>query len=392
MKNYKQLWIVAPFITTIFGIGALNLLSEDRPDSPTENRTLQQVPGLENIANKDYGTTYETYYTDQFIGRDELLKLYTKQEIKSNKSTVRDHYIIDNEWILPRKRYKYDDETINLAANKLNEYSKQISEKGREVYFVSTPCKSQALEHMYPEYAEQGYALENVSKFGEMLDENHIDFINIDEHFNENFSEEEKETMYFKTDHHWNGVGAFEGFKYIINNMNTINVDSKELLENDNFKRHNINDKNFMGSYNRNLFYIFSQDEDIPYIYSKNSKKYKYFNHDGNDYQPADENSLIATEKDLGNITYAGAYTSDIPLYKIINEDAPIDKNIMIVRDSYQAPTTLLFADLFKSVEILDPRNTIDITPSKAIEQYDPDIVMFMFNSETYEYMVDMIK
>lgn len=392
MKNYKQLWIAIPFMIIIFGIGTLNLLSKDKTDSQTENRVLQQAPGLENIINKDYATIYESYYTDQFIGRDRLLKLYTKLEIISNKSTIRGHYIVDNEWIMPGKVKKQDDETITSTANKLSEYSKQISKEGREIYYVSTPCKSQALDHIYPKYAEEGFALDNVSKFGDRLDKRYINFINIDKYFNENFSEKEKEDMYFKTDHHWNGIGGFEGFKYIINKMNVLNMDNKKLLEDDNFIRINKTDKNFIGSYNRNLFYLFSQKENIPYIYSKNSKKYKYFNDDGNGYQPIDGDLLISTEKDLSDTTYGGAYTNDIPLYKVINEDAPIDKKIMIIRDSYQAPTTLLFADLFKSVEILDPRNTVDITPSKAIEKYNPDIVMFMFNSETYSYMVDMIQ
>lgn len=391
MKNYKQLWIVIPFITTIFGIGILNLLSKDKLDSQTENRTLQQAPGIENIVNKDYSTIYENYYTDQFIERDNLLKLYTKLEIMTKKSTVRNHYIIDNKWIMPKVVNKQDDKIINDVSSKLNEYVKQITKYGRKIYYVSTPCKSQALNHLYPKYVQEDFSLDNVSRFGDRLDKGYINFINIDKYFNQNFTEEEKENMYFKTDHHWNSVGAFEGFKHIINDM-SIPYNANMLLEDEVFEQINITDKNFIGSYNRNLFYILSQKENIPYIYSKNSENYKYFNNNGSYYYEVDKNALISTEKDLNDITYGGCYTADIPLYKIVNEDAPIDKKIMIIRDSYQAPTTLLFAELFKSVEILDPRNNIDITPSKAIKMYDPDIVMFMFNSETYNWMVDMIK
>ena len=36
MKNYKQLWIVIPFITTIFGIGILNLLYKESESGPPE--------------------------------------------------------------------------------------------------------------------------------------------------------------------------------------------------------------------------------------------------------------------------------------------------------------------------------------------------------------------
>ena len=392
MKNYKQFWITIPFILVLFGIGILNILSKDKTESLTENRALQQAPGIENIINRDYPSVYETYYTDQFIKRDELLKLYTKLEISMDKSTVRGYHIVDNKWIMPGNVKKQEDKDIKKEANKLNDFSKQISKKGRDIYYVSTPCKSQALKHLYPKYAEDGFALQNVSKFGSYLNKNYIDFINLDKYFNDEFTDKEKEQMYFKTDHHWNGLGAYEGFKYIINNMHILDKKDEKLISDQNFVKYKELDKNFIGSYNRNLFYLFSKDEDIPYVYSKQSGKYEYFNFNGNEYVPIDQNQIISTEKSFDELTYGGAYTNDIPLYKIKNKNAPIDKKIMIVRDSYQAPTTLLFADLFKSVEILDPRNTIDANVSKAIEQSDPDIAMFMFNSETYGGMVDIVK
>ncbi|MFR8869288.1 alginate O-acetyltransferase AlgX-related protein [Paraclostridium sordellii] len=392
MKKIKYFWLTVPFIVVIFGVGILNLLSKDEAESLNENRSLQQAPGIENIINRDYPKIYERYYTDQFINRDLLLKLYTKLQIKMNKSTVRGYYIIDNKWIMPNKVAKQNYNQIKSTADKVNKFSRKIKKDGREIYYVSTPCKSQVLDELYPKYAGKGFALENVSKFGQNLDENYINFINIDKYFNSEFSQKEKEKMYFKTDHHWNGIGAFEGFKYIIKNMNVLNENNKNLIDNSNFEKREITNKEFLGSYNRNLFSLFSKDENIPYVNSKERKKYKYFNNNGQGYEISDENKLISTKKTFDEITYGGAYTNDIPLYKIKNKDAPINKKLLIVRDSYQAPTTLLFADLFSSVEILDPRNDIDLNVSKVVNESDPDIVLFMFNSETYGGMVDLIK
>ncbi|CEK30129.1 membrane protein [[Clostridium] sordellii] len=392
MKKIKYFWLTVPFIVFIFGVGILNLLSKDKAESLNENRSLQQAPGIENIINRDYPKIYETYYTDQFINRDSLLKLYTKLQIKMNKSTVRGYYIIDNKWIMPNKVGKQKDEQIKHIADKVNEFSKKIKKDSREIYYISTPCKSQALDGLYPKFAGKGFALENVSKFGQNLDENYINFINIDKYFHNEFSEKEKEKMYFKTDHHWNGIGAFEGFKYIIKNMNVLNENNKDLIDDSNFEISEIANKKFLGSYNRNLFSLFSKDENIPYVNSKGRKKYEYFNNNGQGYEISDESKLISTEKNFDEITYGGAYTSDIPLYKIENKDAPINKKVLIVRDSYQAPTTLLFADLFNSVEILDPRNNIDLNVSKVVNESNPDVVVFMFNSETYGGMVDLIK
>ena len=79
----------------------------------------------------------------------------------------------------------------------------------------------------------------------------------------------------------------------------------------------------------------------------------------------------------------------------IKNKKGLVNKKILIFRDSYQAPTTWLFADLFKEVEIIDPRNIekINKTYKEMILESNPNIVMFMYNSSGFDSMVDeMIK
>ena len=52
---------------------------------------------------------------------------------------------------------------------------------------------------------------------------------------------------------------------------------------------------------------------------------------------------------------------------------------------------TLLLADMFKEVEIADPRNinSIDKTYKEMIEESNADIVMFMYNSFGFAQMLD---
>jgi hypothetical protein len=393
MSNRKQLWIVVPFLTVVVGISIINLLSLDRLESSAENRMLQQKPGINNIINKDHSTLYETYYTDQFLGRDRLLKLYTKLEVAMKKSTVRDYYIINDEWIMPINVAKKQLKELQKYANKLNNFAKSIDKESKDIFYVSTPSKSIALNHLYPKYAERNYGIQNIKKFISLLDRNNIESINIDENFKESFTKEELESFYFKTDHHWNGLGAFEGFKHIIKETNYLSDDDyNEIFSENNYIKYDDTSKSFLGSYNRNLFSIFDKDENVPYIYNQNSKEYEFLNYNGIEYTPMEEKLIIAPERDLEEITYGGAYTYDLPLYKVINNEAPIKKKILIVRDSFQAPTTLMFSDLFETVEVLDPRNSMDLTPSKVINDSDPDIVMFMFNSSSFGNMVDLVK
>lgn len=62
MKKIKYLLLIVFFIVVIFGIGILNILSKDKMENLTENRSLQQAPGIENIISRDYPKIYETYY------------------------------------------------------------------------------------------------------------------------------------------------------------------------------------------------------------------------------------------------------------------------------------------------------------------------------------------
>lgn len=390
MNSKRCLWLTIPFMLTICTVGIVNILTTDKVQSDAENRTLQQRPGIQNIINKDYPQLYETYYTDQFVGRDRLLKLYTKLEIAMNKSTVRGYYIIDNEWILPQKISKKDSINLINQAEKLNNIAENLKKQNKDVYFVSTPAKSIALNHLYSKYSENGYGMENLEEFISKLDDKNITTINIDEYFSKNFNEKEVESFYFKTDHHWNGLGAFEGFKNIINNMNYLEKQEIDKIFS-NYKKSIIKDKLFLGSYNRNLFSLLSKKEEIQYMYKDNTKEYEYYNYNGNEYEVVEKESIISPEIRFDEITYAGAYTYDLPLYKIVNNDAPIKKKILIVKDSFQNATTLMFADFFETVEVLDPRNEMVADCLNIIEKNNPDIVMFMFNSETFDSMIDIV-
>lgn len=391
MKLQKEHWLVIPFIFSIFSVSVINILSADRESSPVENRILQQAPNLENFKTKDYFSLYDKYYTDQFFGRDEMLKLYANYERKTNHSTVKNHYIINDEWILSKKIEKISDEDLQRRADILNYFSTIPKDSGKDIYYISTPCKSQALDHLYPKYSESNYVLDNLNRFKQKINKQYVNFINIDQHFNDNLSNEEKEHMYLKTDHHWNGIGALEGFKYIIKNMNILNDENEYLISDDNYTIQIDKDKEVMGSYNINTFNMLSPKDDIPYIRSKQNNKYNFYTYQSGEYIKIDESEIVATGKNNTQLTYSQAYIQDQSLYKVVNENAPIDKKVLIIKDSYQAPTSIWFADIFKTVEVFDPRIDTSIYPSQLVKDEETDIILYMFNSATFESMVDRL-
>lgn len=390
MNQNKAKFIAIPFIILIFGLFFINIINPDKEVSASENRALKQRPTKEDKEDKSYASDYEAYYSDQFAFREELSNMYTKLEILLGKNKVKNYYLLDDNWIMPTPVKNIDESKIKSIANNLNNMARIGKKSNKEIYYVSTPHKENILAHMYEKgIKDVGNAQKNKDMLKEYIDKDDVKFIDLDNYFLNNFDKDKLESFYFKTDHHWNGIGAFEGFKYIIEKMNVV-----ENISRDDYTITNLDRGYFLGSYNKNLNKLVDENEEIPYVHLKDKSNYKYFRYDGKKEFEIKEEQCLASARNKDDILYGGAYMFGEAFVKLQNEDALIDKKIIIFRDSYQAPTSWLFADIFKEVQIVDPRHvkSIDMSCSEILEKSDADIAMFMYNSVDFEEMIGEMK
>lgn len=386
MNKKKASYIIIPFLTIVFGFLILNIITPDKKYSIAENRNLEKKPVLKDIKEGEFASKFESYYNDQFALRDEMISINKKSEVKLNKTKVGNYYLVDNNWILgmfPKL----------LSENQLNDYSNAINELSeislnKDVYFTMMPHKTNILKHLYPKYVDTTENIDiNKNEFSRRLESDIVTYIDMDEYMLNNFSQDELERLYFKTDHHWTGIGAFENFKMMASRMD-LEVSQDELNNHfDRYKTTTVKSKNFIGSYNRNLDMIVEEEEYANYAYIDNTK----YTYELNGKKKKEED-IIATSRNDKEWDYGGGYIrgAQTNILTVKNEDALVDKKILIFRDSYQAPTTWLFADLFREVEIADPRNIdkIDKTYKEIIEESNSDIVMFMYNSFGFDSMI----
>ena len=311
---------------------------------------------------------------------------------EKDRFIVGNYYLTENNWLLGKFSKIISDNKMQVYANEINNLSKLAKSQGKDTYFVSMTHKTNMLKHLYPSFVENKNNLDlNKDSLESKLDKRYISFIDIDRYFIENFSEKERETFYFKTDHHWNGIGAFKGFEFIIKNTN-LGLSSNEVSDYmSKYKVKVIKDKEFIGSYNRKLNFIVKDKEFANYVYKKGSKL-EYFITDGNKEHKLNEEKIMATLRNKNSWDYGGAYMrgTNCNVLKIKNKNSLTDKKILIFRDSYQAPMTWLLADIFKEVQIVDPRyiENIDMTYEEIITTFNSDIVMFMYNSFGFEGMI----
>lgn len=255
-----------------------------------------------------------------------------------------------------------------------------MKKSDKKMYYVSLPQKEKTISHKYPDkYVDKNYGMENSKLFLNALKEKGITSIDVGSYFLDKFDNDELEEFYFKTDHHWNSKGAFEAFKYIIDRLNiyeNLNIDLSKY----NYKTSYIDEKPFIGSYNRNLNCVLDKNEKIPYVYMDRDYNNEYYELKNGKFERVKENYIIFDRYKEEEMTYGGAYTGNHSYYKMINKDAVTKKKIMVIRDSYQAPLTWLLSDLFYQVEIVDPRY-VEMKTDEILEKSDSDIVLLMLHN-----------
>lgn len=389
MNKRKANHLIMPFLTIIFVFFTLNIIVPNQKYSVTENRNLEKRPRLEDIKSGKFPSKFEKYYDDNFIFRDSLISIDSRMDYMLKKSKVGNYYLEDDNWILGMFPAILSEKKLNNQSKAINELSRLCDELDKEVYFTMMPHKTNMLKHIYPKYIDNTKNIDiNTRMFKSKLDNDKIKYIDMDSYFLENFNKDEREKLYFKTDHHWTGLGAFEGFKMMTENLAL--GKTKDQLENhfSKYKVVTVESKKFIGSYNRNIGMLVKEKEYPSYAYIENSE-YEY----SLNGKKVNQEDILASSRKKDQWDYGGAYIrgSKTNILNIKNNDALIDKKILIFRDSYQAPTTWLFADLFREVEIADPRNieNIDMSYSEIIKRSDSDIVMFMYNSSGFDSMID---
>lgn len=383
MKKLGNIVLFIGFLTIIFSFGILSLLKTDRAVSPVENRPLAQKPALtkEAALNGSFFKDFETYTNDQLIGRDDLIKNYTLTQIKMGKSLINDIILTDDKWLLKNPAWTTKYNEIDQSMPAVNDLSQFLKEQNVEFYFALPPSKTNALSFKLPSHIHT-YAQENLNYFLNKLPAD-VKPIKLMEHFKKNYTNEEIQSMYFKTDHHWNMDGAFLGYQYI---MNTIAQQSsiykgKEIKTED-YTRTCAPNKHLVGSFNNQLYQLIdATGEKLCYYTPKDGFNFTNVaakDVNGTVYRTLDE--LYGVEKQKDTTSYAGYYTNDYPEIVIENNNAPNDVRALVLKDSFANAIVPHLAQSFKHTSILDLRHYHEKDVYQYIKDNNINMVLFVYS------------
>ena len=377
MDNKKNLIIIIPFVSIIIFFFSLSIFTEDMELSHEEARPLAQKPPINILDIKETTANIEKYLVDQFPQRRRFLKLYSLKDKFLKKINTRDLYISEDDWIF-FESIEFDMETMKDIVGQV-----ALSNPDKKFYYAAVPTKNLSLADKY-EFVENNVSKTNLlnieEAFGKLRLKN-LEFINVYDKLSEGnlLNQEEKQ---FRTDFHWNALGAKDGVDMILDTMykrrdiDSLALDSDYTVE--------IVDGKYLGDLNRRFSYIYGNDDKPLILTAKNSQNFSYYMSNDKGVMGKRE-ELISPFKNKEEIYYADIYTQNLGFYRTENPQALNDKSIMVIKDSMQNPTSDIFSHTFREVKIIDPRMEQPVDFQEAIKSVDIVLIMLNQNNNSDE-------
>lgn len=198
---------VAVFLTFIFGITALNVLTPTKETSVYERRTLAQFPAVsaESVLSGDFASGFGGYAQDQAAYRDEMR--FVKSAFERNvfgKVTNNGVYPIG-----PRvsdQFYGIRDDYVRAAGKRMNEIIASIEPASVSLSLI--PTKAQSLQdERYLRTDQHGVA----DPLRDAVGATYIDLFGL--------ADAGHEARYYGADPHWTTAGAIDAYEAIARAM-----------------------------------------------------------------------------------------------------------------------------------------------------------------------------
>ena len=197
------------FITTLFCafIGLFlvaNAASPDREFSEMENRNLEQMPTVsaKSLLSGEFMKDFETYTTDQFVGRDAWIGLKSSMERSLGKKENNNVYFCDEDTLITR----FDQPDATKVSENLNYVNNFVENVDIPVTFSLIPTQACIWADRLPAGAP------NASQT-DLLEQAKVAVPGATwADLYSSLWEHKDEDIFYRTDHHWTSLGAYYGY------------------------------------------------------------------------------------------------------------------------------------------------------------------------------------
>lgn len=196
---------------------------------------------------------------------------------------------------------------------------------------------------------------------------------------------EDIEENYYRTDHHWKPSAAMKGTRLIMEHLQKLFPEenlSGGLFDDNRWTIHEMTDQ-FLGSMGRRVGPLFSGVDDLEWLTPNFETDLSFYCPDpelffAGDYETAFVRDIYL-EPGLNKMradNYFVYVGDNYPLVRTRNLDAPSEKKVLLLHDSYCIPVITYLSLAFREVNSIDTRYYEETSVKEFINWNRPDIVI----------------
>ncbi|MCF0150090.1 MAG: hypothetical protein HUJ80_01610 [Firmicutes bacterium] len=392
---FSRLLLAALGLSVAFG-NLATVLTEKEEFDPVENRELATFPAMLLLTEdpQEYFAQIDSYVSDHFAGRKELVQAYTDLQLALGNKNVRDLGILTGEVQASSGEAAYfigadylfgnQYDVVPRHPNWLFENMKRSLElyPSVDAYYVILPEKIIALAEGTGGQIDPSVSASNRDAFLEYSSEKGIKAIDLCEPLLTGYSVQERAAMYFKTDFHWNAKGAYACCSLLAQQLAQEGIiDASQIPGGADFFWQDLSDsKSYKGDLAMRLSEELTVAESIPRCIPADTSGMAYYLDLSDAAVPRE--TVIGSGIEDEILDYNKLYCYNLPYYRVENENALCAKEVLIYKDSYENACTDYLSVLFQTVHVIDPRFEETYSFTEMMDGRNIDLVLFLFHED----------
>ncbi len=349
----------------VLSLSILLCVGKKREFSEQENRYLSSFPKFswEALKEGDFTADLESYLSDHFPFRDFFMGVKTGVELCLGRQEINGIYIAEDGYLIEKYKQPQNTEKIIRSFRGLKEATEQA-----EVYLMLVPTASCIYADKLPEGAPINSQLDTISQ---IYEEAGCVSIPIEEALLS--LRDEKEPLYYRTDHHWTSYGAYVAYLEFCKAKGFEHVRLESLEK-------KVVTEEFKGTiYSKVNDYLRDGDAISIYVDPKEKLTVSYTD------TKEQTDSLYAEEYLDKKDKYSYFLNNIHPLIEITNETIDTEEELVLIKDSYANCMVPFLIKHYKKIYVIDPRFYKEAA-SELINQ-NPKVkdVLLLYNMNTLD-------
>ncbi len=344
----------------VIALGVVNVLFPDLSLSERENRNLAQLeaPTLDSLADGSWFKDTSTWFSDQFVGRDSFMSMRSTILRGLGQKENNGVYFAKDGYLMQQPATPKDDAIVHTQKS-INDFVAAYPDISHHVMIV--PDAATVMPSWLPANAPVRDQGQDIAAFTGGLDGPVILDARspLEDHVNEG--------VYYKTDHHWTSLGAYNVF---LSNAGALGIDNP--VE---YTPYTVS-ADFEGTLAAKSGDYDSHDKVDVYAPSSDVDYYvNYVN------EKSQSTSVYNVEKLDHNDKYQVFFGGNHPLVTI-NTTSESGKTLLVFKDSYANSFVSFLVPYYSTIIMVDPRYYYDDL-SQIIHNSMVTDTLFLYSYDT---------